>query len=176
MGSSENDAGRGKDHMVLRNERNDSAQIGRRRYREGGDGSAVRHAEEHPSVEKCGQIAIRFTQVNVLSAGVGKHRTQFGESNAGAQGNYTAQNPNQQEQQRMRQRSGNIFGRQENRRPDDAAGQQQHRIEKARVREPAWAVILLSRLAAKKPKAGSFVVIPFRVRQEIPAEFHSDGK
>ena len=41
--------------------------------------AAVGDAEQHPSVEKCGQIAISFAQINVLAAGVGKHRPEFGE-------------------------------------------------------------------------------------------------
>ena len=61
---------------------NNSAQIRRRSHRERGDRAAISHAEQHPAIEKCGQVAIRFAQINVLAAGVGKHRAQFGKGDA----------------------------------------------------------------------------------------------
>ena len=115
------------------------AQICRRSHREGRDGAAIGHAEQHPAVEERGQIAVRFAQVDVLSAGVGKHRTQFGEGEAGAERDQRAQHPDQQKQHRLRQRPGNIFCGQKNRRADDAADQQQTPNRAGRVREPGWA-------------------------------------
>ena len=119
---------------------NDSAQIRRRCHRKRGDGAAIGHAEQHPSIEKRGKVAVGFSQVNVLAAGVGEHRAQFGEGGASQQRNARAQNPDQQKQHGMRQGTSNVFCRQENRRANDAADQQQDGVEQAEAREPGWAI------------------------------------
>ncbi len=97
-----------------------------RRDGERGDGAAVGDGEEHPAVEESDEVSVGFAQVNVLAAGVGKHRAEFGEREAGEQRNDAAKHPDQQEQHGMRQRAGDVFGGKENRRADDAADQQQN--------------------------------------------------
>src|SRR6202012_4080833 len=69
-------------NMRLRNRGDNSAQISGGTDGERGDRSSVAHAEEHPSVEKGNEIAVGFAQIDVLAAGVRKHRSQFGKGNA----------------------------------------------------------------------------------------------
>src|ERR1700675_3151980 len=115
--------------MLLRYEGNDVAHVSRRSDGERRDAAAIPYREQHPAVKKRNQIAVSFAEVNVLSAGVGKHGAEFGEGDAGAQRNYSAEHPHQEKQRRIRQRPGNIFGGKKNRRTDNAAHQQQYGIE-----------------------------------------------
>ena len=119
-------------HMLLRHGRNDVPHVGCGRDGERGDGAAICDREQHPAVKKRNQVAISFAQVNVLSAGVGKHGAEFGEGDAGAQRNHSTEYPHQKKQRRIRQRPGNIFGGKKNRRADDAAHQQQHGVEQTK--------------------------------------------
>ena len=121
-----------KNHMLLRYSRNDISHVGSGRDGQCRDGAAIRHCEQHPAIEKRDQVAISFTEVNVLSAGVGEHGAEFGEGDAGAQRNHSTEHPHQKKQSRIRQRPGNILGGEKNRRADDAAHQQQHRVEQAK--------------------------------------------
>ena len=154
VGAGENDSRGGEDNVLLGNRGDNSAQICRRCHRERGDRAAVGHAEQHPAVEECGQVSVGFAQINVLAAGVGKHRAQFGEGGASQQGNARAQHPDQQEQHGMRQRAGDVFRGQENRRADDASAQQQDGIEQAESANQAGR-FGFRRWKAKRPKAGS---------------------
>src|SRR5208337_4782545 len=119
-------------HMLLRHPWNDVAHVGRGGDGEGGDGAAIGDCEQHPAVKKGDQVAVRFAQVNVLSAGVGKHRAEFGKGDAGAQRDHSTEDPHQKKQRRIRQRPGNILSGKKNRRADDAADQQQHGVEQTK--------------------------------------------
>ncbi len=93
VGAREWHAEQREDYVVLRNCGNDVAHVGGGGDGERGDGATVSDGEEHPSVKEGNQVAVGFTEVNVLSAGVGKHRAQFGEGNAGAERNQAAEDP-----------------------------------------------------------------------------------
>src|SRR5712691_1236438 len=121
MGASKGDAGERENYMLLRNDREDLAGICCRRDRERGDRAAVCHGEQHPSIEKSDEISVSLAQVNVLAAGLGKHGSKLSEGDTAEQRNYAADHPHQQEQHGLRQRSGNVFGGEEDRRADDAA-------------------------------------------------------
>ena len=119
-------------HMLLRHPGNDVAHVSRRRDREGGDGAAIGDREQHPAVKKRNQVAVGFAQVDVLSAGVGKHGAEFGKGDASAQRNHSPKDPHQEKQLRVRQRPGNILGGKKNRGADDAAYQQQYGVEQTK--------------------------------------------
>src|SRR6202795_5047825 len=115
--------------MLLRYEGNDVAHVSRRSDGERRDAAAIPYREQHPAVKKRNQIAVSFAEVDVLSAGVGKHGAEFGEGDAGAQRNYSTEYPHQKKQSRVRQRPGNIFGGKKNGRTDDAAHQQEYGVK-----------------------------------------------
>ena len=144
--------------MTLRHKREDLTHVCGRSYREGGDRAAIGHAEEHPSIEKGDQVTVGFAQVDVLAAGVGKHRTQFGEGEAGAERDQRSENPYQQEQRRLRQRSGDVLCGEKDRGSDDAADQKQHGIEQVestkRVGLPSGAVAFDQGRAAREDGCG----------------------
>ena len=78
----------------------------------------------------------------------------------------------------MWQRPGNIFGRQENRRPDDATRQQQHGIQKRQATNQSWAVNHFSRLVGRnRRQAHSWLSHPEFVRrfQRSSAATANDG-
>ena len=131
MRARDGDAGEREHNVLLRDDGEDLSRVGGRSHGERGDGAAVGDCEQHPAVEKGDQIAVSLAQINVLAAGVGKHRAEFGEGDAAEERNHAADHPHQQKQHGLRQRAGNVFGGEKNRRADDAADQQQHGIEQA---------------------------------------------
>ena len=129
VGPGERDARGRKNHVLFGNCREDRAQISSGRDRQCGNRSAVCHRKQHPAIQESDQVSEGFTQVDVLSARVWKHRAQFGECEGRAHRDQRAHYPHQHEQGWVRERARDIFCSQENRRSDNPARQQQHRIE-----------------------------------------------
>src|ERR1700722_774659 len=125
------DAEEREDHVLLRNHREHLPCISGRSHGERRNRAAVGYREQHPSIKKCDQIAIRFAKINILSPRLGEHGTKFGEGYASEQRDDAANHPHQQKQHGMRQRAGNVFSGKKNGRADDAADQQQNGIEQA---------------------------------------------
>src|SRR5258708_35757483 len=94
--------------MLLRYEGNDVPHVSRGSDGERRDAAASPYREQHPAVKKRNQVSVSFAEVNVLSAGVGKHGAELGESDTGAQRNHSTEHPYQEKQRRIRQRPGNI--------------------------------------------------------------------
>ena len=62
-----------KHDVLLRNHRNDLSHVSRGGDGQRGNRAAVGDAEQHPAIQKRRQIAVGLAQINILSAGVGKH-------------------------------------------------------------------------------------------------------
>ena len=121
-----------ENHMLFGNGRDDVSHVGGGCDGESGDGATIGDGEQHPAVKKRNQVAVSFAEVNVLSAGVGEHGAEFGEGDAGAQRNHSAEDPHQKKQRWIRQRPGNVFGGKKNRRADDAAHEKQYGVKQAK--------------------------------------------
>jgi hypothetical protein len=119
------------DDMLLRDDGEDLSGISRGGHGESGDGAAVGDRKQHPSIEEGDEVAVSFAKINVLAAGFGEHRSEFGEGDATEKRNHAADHPDEQEQHGLRQRAGDVFGGKKNGGADDAADQQQHGIEQA---------------------------------------------
>ena len=95
---------------------------------ERGNGATLADGEDHPSVEKCGELAVGLAQKDILAARLGEHRSHLGEGEARQQRDKPAREPHPEEEPRRAHGRGNRSGGEKDAGADDAAGQQHHGI------------------------------------------------
>src|SRR6185437_10754666 len=91
--ASERYSGKGGHDVLLRQDWKYFANVGGGSYGESCDGAAIGDGEEHPAVDKCDEIAVCLTQVNVLAARIGEHRAKFSKGEASEHGDHATENP-----------------------------------------------------------------------------------
>ncbi len=119
-----------KNNLIRMQRRKSLAQVGRESHAQRGYRPGGAYREIHPAIEEAGGVAIGFTHVYVLAAGVGKHAAQFGKGEAGQQRHAHAHHPHGKKKPRMTGIDGDILGGEKNARAYDPARQQQDGVRK----------------------------------------------
>src|SRR5262249_51647771 len=90
--------------------------------------------EDHPSIKKSGEIAVRFPHIDVLPAGVWEHGAHLGEGETRQQRDHDPNHPHAQKQPRSARVQRDVLRGEKDSRTDDPTGQKQDGIKKG---EPA---------------------------------------
>ena len=93
---------------------------------DGSNGAGLDDNEYRPAIEITGEIAVAFVEINIQTAGLGKHARDFGNAQHSEQGHQAGNHPDQEQQQRRFELGGHQTGFLENPRADDRADGESH--------------------------------------------------
>ena len=93
VSAGEGEMAHGPDRSACFQGRKNFANIKRKARPQGCDGPANAYGKDHPAIEKGHKFAVGFAQVDVLSAGFGKHGAHLGKGKAGQHGNHSTDGP-----------------------------------------------------------------------------------
>ena len=107
------------------------AEITREAHSDGGDGSGLNYKKERPSVKKTPERRIRFAEIDVLAAGVGKKRGEFAIGKRGGDGEQAGEHPSEDKAARGTGLARNVGSDDENAGADHRADNDHGAVEEA---------------------------------------------